>query len=97
MSPRARIFSYGTACVLVVIGGAAAALFPGLTGELLATALISIGLGGVVLLIFYEVGLSEDRERAEEAERDRRAAERRARRSQRLPRSHRPRWPRRPA
>jgi uncharacterized membrane protein len=37
----------------------------GLTGEVLALLLITIGLGGALLLLFLEVGLSEDKERAE--------------------------------
>jgi hypothetical protein len=36
--------------------------------------LISVGLGAVVLLVFYEVGLSEDKERAaEQARREERS------------------------
>jgi hypothetical protein len=60
------------------------------TGEVLAIALITLGLGAVVLLMFLEVGLSEERELAREEKRRRQAAggwERRLR--------HR-RWPRRP-
>jgi uncharacterized membrane protein len=45
--------------VLVVAGAICAALVDGLTGEVLAIALITLGLGAVVLLIFLEVGLSE--------------------------------------
>jgi hypothetical protein len=41
----------------------------GMTAALLAIALNSLGLGAIVLLLFLEVGLSEDRERAREAER----------------------------
>jgi hypothetical protein len=40
-----------------------------LTGEVLTIVLLSLGLGGAVLLVFYEVGLSEDRERAKEQRR----------------------------
>jgi hypothetical protein len=43
----------------------------GTTGEVLAIALMSLGFGGAVLLVFYEVGLSEDRDRAREAARRR--------------------------
>jgi hypothetical protein len=55
--------------VLVVAGGLCAALIEGVVGQALAIALITAGLGGALLLVFYEVGLSEDRERAREEER----------------------------
>jgi hypothetical protein len=45
-----------------------------LTGEVLAIALITLGLGAVVLLLFLEVGLSEERELAKEEERRRQRA-----------------------
>ena len=61
--------AFGSAAGVAVIGGICAAVFPGLTGQLLALVLISVGLGAVVLLAFYEVGLSEDKERAGEQER----------------------------
>jgi hypothetical protein len=51
-------------------------VFPGLTGQLLALVLISLGLGAIVLLVFYEVGLSEDKERAAEEARQKERAER---------------------
>ena len=38
----------------------------GLIGQLLTTVLMSLGFAGAVLLVFLEVGLSEDRERARE-------------------------------
>ena len=40
-----------------------------MTGEVLAIALITLGLGAVVLLMFLEVGLSEERDTAREEER----------------------------
>jgi hypothetical protein len=42
-----------------------------LTGDVLAIALISAGLGGALLLMFLDVGLSEDRQRARDEERRR--------------------------
>jgi hypothetical protein len=69
VSRRSRIIAFGSAGAVAVIGGICAAVFPGLTGQLLALVLISFGLGAVVLLVFYEVGLSEDKERAAEQER----------------------------
>ena len=72
MARRARILAYGAAGLAVVAGAACAALFDGVVGQALAIALITGGLGGALLLLFYEVGLSEDRERAREARRRRR-------------------------
>ena len=76
-----------------MVGGVCAAVFPGLTGQLLALVLISVGLGAIVLLVFYEVGLSEDKERAAEAARLQERADRGAKTHPR-PRL-RPRSPRR--
>lgn len=65
-------------------------LISGESGQLLAIALLSVGLGTIVLLVFFEIGVSEDRDRAkEEARRQRearRATERRRARFSRLPR-----------
>jgi hypothetical protein len=68
---RRRILAYGAAAVLTVAGFGSAAL-GGLAGQIAAIALVSAGLGGALLLAFYEVGLSEDRDRAEEEKRRRR-------------------------
>jgi hypothetical protein len=64
-----------------------------MTGEVVALTLVTVGLGSVVLLVFLEVGLSEDRDRARDEERRRRQAAKRAGTGKRPPR---PRWPRRP-
>ena len=40
------------------------ALIGGVVGDAIALALLLAGLGGALLLLFYEVGLSEERERA---------------------------------
>jgi hypothetical protein len=74
VSPRARILAFGSTGLLAVAGGVCAVLIHNLLGELLTISLISIGLGGVVLLLFLEVGLSEDRERARDDERRRQRA-----------------------
>lgn len=67
--------AFGSAAAVAVIGGICVAVIPGLVGQLLALVLISVGLGAVVLLVFYEVGLSEDKERAaEQARREERPA-----------------------
>jgi len=68
MAPRARVVAYGSAAILVLAGTLCAALVGGLTGQLLTIVLLSLGLGGAVLLIFLEIGLSEDRDRAREEE-----------------------------
>jgi hypothetical protein len=60
--------AYGSALV-VTLAGVGAAVAGGLVGQVFAIALISFGLGGALLLVFYEVGLSEDRAREEERRR----------------------------
>jgi len=89
MTPRSRIVAFGSAGVLVLAGAACAVLVRGLTGELLTIALMSLGLAGALLLVFLEIGLSEERavarEEARRRRRERRGLEalRRARLSQR--------------
>jgi hypothetical protein len=81
--------AFGSAAALVVAGGICALVIGGLTGEVTALALVTLGLGAAVLFVFLEVGLSEDRDRAREEERRRKRAG-----AQRRP--PRLRWPRRP-
>lgn len=90
---RSRILLFGAAALLVVAGGACAALVGGVTGEVLTIVLISAGLAGALLLVFLEVGFGEERDLARDEARRRRRAQRDpdARR-----RSRAPRWPRRP-
>jgi len=88
VTTRWRVLAYGSAVALVVAGSISAALVSGRTGDAVAIGLITLGLGAVVLLLFLEVGLSEERELAREAKR-RQPASRAARRRPR-------RWPRRP-
>ena len=57
---------------LVLAGGVCAVLVGGVVGEVLTIVLISGGLAGALLLLFLEVGLSEERELAREEERRRR-------------------------
>jgi hypothetical protein len=90
VAPRARVLSFGSAAALVVAGSICAALVGGLTGEVLAIALITVGLGAVVLLLFLEVGLSEERELAREEKRRRQPS------TGRKPRLRPRRFPRRP-
>lgn len=75
VAPRSRILAFGSALVLVLVGGLCAVLFGGVVGGILTIVLVSVGLGGALLLVFLEVGLSEDRERARlEARRRRRTS-----------------------
>jgi MFS family permease len=77
MPVRTRIIAFGSAGALVVAGVISGILVAGVVGQALAMALIGIGLGGALLLLFLEVGLSEDQARArEERLRRRRAAQR---------------------
>ena len=70
MTPPVRVVAFGTAALLVVAGAVCAALLGGVAGEVLAIAFITLGLGGALLLLFLEVGMSEDQARAhEEAQR----------------------------
>jgi hypothetical protein len=69
VSKRSRIVAFGGAGLLIVLGAIGGALIGGGTGQVVAMVLIGIGLVAVVSLIFYEVGLSEDAQRAREARR----------------------------
>jgi hypothetical protein len=78
LSRRTRSVRYGGSILLVLIGICCGALIHGSTGGTLATVFVGIGLVGVVSLVFYEVGLTEDRDRAralDERELDRPAPE----------------------
>jgi hypothetical protein len=87
VTPRSRALAFGSAGVLVLAGVLCLTLIAGSTGEILATALMSVGLVGAVVLVFLEVGLSEDRARAREEKEERRRADPPARRPlRRLPR-----------
>ena len=69
MTRRTRTLRYGAAIALALVGVACGALIPGTAGGTAATVLVGIGLVGVVSLIFYEVGLTEDRDRERERRR----------------------------
>lgn len=75
VSPRSRLLAFGSAAALVVAGALCAAFVGGVLGDVLTVALMSLGFGSAVLLVFLEIGLGEERELAEEERR------RRARRS----------------
>jgi hypothetical protein len=86
MSGRTRIVAYGSAGLLIVAGGACALLLSGVVGGITSIALIGLGLIAIVGLVFFEVGLSEDHDRATELERRAREQERRARLQERAER-----------
>jgi hypothetical protein len=88
MTKRSRILGFGTAVLLVVLGAVGAAVFPGTVGQVIAMVLIGLGLVMATSLVFLEVGLSEDRERARE---ERQRAERAGEGKQRRPSSREPR------
>jgi hypothetical protein len=73
MTKRSRVLTFGGAGLLVVAGAVCAVLISGTLGQVLAFVLIALGLVAATALVFYEVGLSEDHERARE-ERARAAA-----------------------
>src|SRR5437588_3472249 len=66
MSRANRIASFGSAGLLVIAGALCSALLRGLAGQLAGFVLIGLGLILATALVFLEVGLSEDRERARE-------------------------------
>ena len=76
MERRPRILAFGSAGLMVLVGAACGIFIGGVLGSSLAIALISLGLGAALLLVFFEVGLSEDHEREREEERRRRLAAR---------------------
>jgi hypothetical protein len=83
MRTRSRVLWFGGAGAAVLAGVLVAALTRGIIGESVSIAVSSLGLIALVSLAFFEVGLSEDRDRAREAERrketDRTQQERRRR------------------
>src|ERR1700749_4140612 len=63
MTRRTRALRYGASIAVALVGVVCGATIPGTAGGTAATVLVGIGLVGVVSLIFYEVGLTEDRDR----------------------------------
>jgi outer membrane lipoprotein SlyB len=94
MTPRWRIVSFGSAALLVAVGGVLAGLLGGGTGQILAIVLIGLGFVIATALVFLEVGLSEDRERELTAQRE---AQRERQRERQQARRARPRRLGRPA
>jgi hypothetical protein len=85
--------AFGSAAALVVAGVVCAVFVGGVVGEILTIVLISAGLGGALLLVFLEIGLSEERELAREEERRRWRAQSPLAPGRRLRLRN---WPRRP-
>ncbi len=75
MGRAARIRWYGSAALLVVAGTVVIVASDTVTAEAVSVSLISLGLIVVVSLMFFEVGLSEDRARERETEMRRPATE----------------------
>jgi hypothetical protein len=71
MTARSRLLSFGAAGLVIVLGLIADPLLGGIAGEATAIALVAVGAIAIVSLVFLEVGLSEDRERARESARER--------------------------
>lgn len=64
MTPPARILWFGSAAALVAVGIACAAALSSTAGQVVGLTLIGFGCVLATGLVFFEVGLSEDRERA---------------------------------
>jgi hypothetical protein len=91
MAQRTRIAAYGSAVALIVLGVPCGLLIiGGKAGDVVAASLVTLGLGAILLLVFLEIGLSEDRDRAKEEEQRR---EDEAKRAPRPPRITKPRRP----
>ncbi len=66
MTKRSRIAAFGSAGALVIAGVVCALVIGGDAGPIAALILIGLGLVLATSLVFLEVGLSEDRDRARE-------------------------------
>jgi hypothetical protein len=74
MTRRARLLAFGAAVATIVLGAILGPVLGGVTGEAVAISLASLGGIAIVSLVFYEIGLSEDRDRARDAAAGRRVA-----------------------
>jgi len=79
MRRRNRLLSFGACALVLVLAAIAGPAIGGITGEAVAIALACIGGIAIVSLVFLEIGLSEDRERAATRGRDAAPAKRRLR------------------
>ena len=69
MTPRARVVAGGAVAGLILAGLLSALLLDGSAATFLTILFVSVAIVVAVSLVFYEVGLSEDRDRAREEER----------------------------
>jgi hypothetical protein len=67
--PSRRALRYWAAIVVVVIGVICGATIPGTLGGTICTAIVGVGLIAIVSMVFYDVGLTEDRDRERERRR----------------------------
>jgi hypothetical protein len=67
--PRTRILAFGSAALVAIAGALCAAFVKSTAGLVVGLGLFSLGLGALVLLVFLEVGLSEDHARARDEQR----------------------------
>jgi len=94
VNSRQRILAFGSAGLLAGAGIVCEVLARDVTAEAVGIALMSLGFLGIVMLVFLEVGLSEEHDRARQ---EARRAEREAPAPRHPPRRLRlPRRPRRP-
>ena len=80
MRRRNRLLSFGACALALVLAAIASPAIGGITGEAVAIALACIGGIAIVSLVFLEIGLSEDRERAQARASEPAPAKRRLRR-----------------
>jgi len=66
MSRRGRIAGFSFCAVLVAVGLVCAVVVPGGTGQVLVLVFVSVGLTCATSLVFMDIGLGEERERARE-------------------------------
>ena len=71
MTPRGRAVAAAAVVGLILAGLLSALLLDGGTATFLTILFVSVAIVVAVSLVFYEVGLSEDRERAREEQRRR--------------------------
>jgi hypothetical protein len=64
MTRRNRVLGFGGCLLALLLGPIVGTLVGGVTGEAMEIALASLGGIALVSLVFLEIGLSEDRERA---------------------------------
>ena len=60
---RASIIRFGIAALLVIVGIVIGTVFDSVAGTAVGAFVAAVGLIAIVSLAFYEVGLSEDRDR----------------------------------